>query len=111
MATTIRLNCHRWGDKPDRIFTVKIARDDNVSDLKDKVKAQNNVVFRNTEASDIRLSKLKVPRRPGEVVPFDVEGNTEELDSSVETISNLFEAPSPAHVHVLVLPAEGKLYP
>ena len=57
----LSLNCFLLGDDPDRVFTVKIPKTDNISILKDLIKEKKARHFNHIDASDLDLWKVSFP--------------------------------------------------
>ena len=55
---SLSLNCLVLGDEPEKMFTVKIPEAENVSILKDLIKAKNSSSFGNVDAKNIVLWKV-----------------------------------------------------
>ncbi|KAF8157793.1 hypothetical protein B0H34DRAFT_844095 [Crassisporium funariophilum] len=60
-AQLFSLNCFILGDNPDRMFTVKIPKTENVSILKDLIKEKNPSSLRNIDAKSIDLWQISFP--------------------------------------------------
>ena len=57
----LSLNCFVLGDDPDRTFTVKIPKVENVSILKDLIKEKKARHFDHIDASDLDLWQVSFP--------------------------------------------------
>ena len=57
----LSLNCFLIGDDPDRMFTVKIPKTDNVSILKSSIKKEKASRLKDIDASDLDLWKAEFP--------------------------------------------------
>ena len=92
----LSLNCFLLGDEPDRMFTVKIPKTENVSILKDLIKEKKAPHLDHIAASDLDLWQVSLPRdvltpaKYGENLKDDVKalGLGQSLDS-METLSNI----------------------
>ena len=58
---SLSLNCFVLGDNPDRFFTVKIEKTENVSILKDLIKEKKSHHFNHIAASDLDLWLVSFP--------------------------------------------------
>ena len=58
---SLSLNCLVVGDDPDRMFTVKIPKTENVSILKDLIKEKKAHHFEHVDASDLDLWQVSFP--------------------------------------------------
>src|SRR6266567_4298754 len=58
---SLSLNCLIVGDDPDRMFTVEIQKNKNVSILKDLIKEKKARHFEHVDASDLDLWQLSFP--------------------------------------------------
>jgi hypothetical protein len=58
---SLSLNCLVVGDTPDRIFTVKIPKVENVSIFKDLIKEKKARHFEHVDASDLELWQVSFP--------------------------------------------------
>ena len=58
---SLSLNCFVLGDDPDRMFTVKIPKTDNVSILKSSIKKEKASRLKDIDASDLDLWKAEFP--------------------------------------------------
>ena len=61
LSQLFSLNCFVVGDDPDRMFTVKIPKTENVSILKDLIKEKKAPHLNHVAASDLDLWKVDVP--------------------------------------------------
>ncbi len=59
--TDFLLNCFVLGNDEERMFPVKIPRNDNVSILKDKIKKKKARLLSHVDASDLKLWKVCLP--------------------------------------------------
>jgi len=57
----LSLNCFVLGDDPDRTFTVKIPKAENISILKDLIKEKKAPHFDHIAASDLDLWRVSFP--------------------------------------------------
>jgi hypothetical protein len=61
VAGLLSLNCFIHGDDPDRMFTVKVPKTDNVSILKSLIKNEKASRLKDIDASDLDLWKVDFP--------------------------------------------------
>ncbi|TFK16458.1 hypothetical protein FA15DRAFT_676673 [Coprinopsis marcescibilis] len=91
-ASVFNLNCVVSGDGADKIFTVKIASNDNVSILKASIREQNLDRFANTAVSAIQLFKVSLPvdaNLDGKLAALEIE-QQEKLSPPITKISEFF---------------------
>ena len=104
---SITLFCLIKGNISEKAFSVKISRDEPISELKDAIKAKNSQTFSNVDAKDIKL--WKVPISDDHVDPLSnlsLEDSDELL--AIKKISKYFpDSPPEEHIHVLVSPPEA----
>ncbi|TFK20039.1 hypothetical protein FA15DRAFT_697153 [Coprinopsis marcescibilis] len=100
----IALNCLVSGDDADKIFTVQIASNNDVSILKHQIKHVNPNRFANTDVPPIRLFKVSLAIANAEQArdPRNIEGAEELLP--IAKISQVFQCPLERHIHIVVLP-------
>ncbi len=60
-STDFLLNCFVLGDDEERVFPVKIPRNDNVGILKDEIKKKKARLLRDIDASDLELWEVSFP--------------------------------------------------
>src|SRR6185369_3360695 len=58
---SITLFCLVKGNTSTNAFSVKINRDEPISELKEAIKAKNTQAFANVDAKDLRLWKVEIP--------------------------------------------------
>jgi len=104
---SITLFCLIKGNTSEKAFSVKISRDEPISELKGAIKAKNPQTFANVDTKDIKLWKVTIPGdQDDQLRNLSLEGN-EEL-SAIKKISKYFPDPPPEeHIHVLVSPPEA----
>ena len=61
MSLSLALNCFLLGDDPDRIFTVEIPKNENVSILKDLIREKNPSSLGNVDVKNIDLWQVSFP--------------------------------------------------
>ena len=62
--STFALNCLLLNDAPTKVFTVKIPKSENVSVLKEMIKAKNPRHLAQVDVKDLNLWKVRLP--PGQ---------------------------------------------
>ncbi|TFK19284.1 hypothetical protein FA15DRAFT_697628 [Coprinopsis marcescibilis] len=103
MMSTIALRCLVSGDGKEKVFTVKIASNDDVSILKDMIK-EKVPLYAGIAAKDMQLFKVSLPVANAEQArdPGKIRG-AEKLSSPIDEISDVFWYPQKGHIHVVVL--------
>jgi hypothetical protein len=99
-TTDFLLNCFVLGDDENKVFTVKIPRNDNVGILKDLIKEKNPHALNRVDAKDLDLWKVCLPiddpasKRPQTEPPLRIN----------KRLSSLWDAddPSDEDLHILV---------
>lgn len=61
MSDNITLTCLVHGDPTDRIFEVKIDKNESIYSLKEKIKNKKSNLLSKTDANDITLWKVNIP--------------------------------------------------
>ena len=54
----LRLNCWVYGDRPQGVFPVKIAKDANIGDLRDLIKEKKPHAFQHVDADALDIWKV-----------------------------------------------------
>ena len=116
----LSLNCWVFGDEVpvNRIFPVEIADTENVSILKDAIKAQKPVAFQHVPADALDLWQVRVhcvdaPRSTPELWQVDVPADDDAIRNinldgvrpllPLKLLSGLFEqAPADEHLHIVI---------
>jgi len=105
MATDLLLNCFVLGDDEERVFPVKIPRNDIVGILKDEIKKKIAPQLDHVAAKDLDLWKVFLPiddpasKRPQTGPPLRVNKRLSSLwdgDPSVDDLHILVKAPGTA---------------
>jgi hypothetical protein len=99
---SITLFCLVKGNTTANAFSVKISRDEPVSELKKVIKAENVQTFANVDAKDIKLWKVEIPGDHDDPLSnLSLRDNDELL--AIRKISKYFpDLPLEEHIHVLV---------
>lgn len=99
----LTLNCLRRGDDLNRIFSVKIAPTEKVTDLKEAIKERKKNAFKHVDADALDLWKIAIPFDNG------LMENVEKLDFTQGTLlpmtklSTLFlDVPVEEQLHVVI---------
>jgi len=95
---SITLFCLVKGNTTANAFSVKISRDEPISELKEAIKEKNTQTFANVDAKDIKLWKVEIPD--------DLLSNLtqDELLATRDIGDYWTEKPPKRHIHVLVEP-------
>ena len=105
----LSINCCLLGNDSSKLFTVKIPRTENVSILKDLIKANQSPRLNHVVASELTVWKVSLPVDTIWPGLDDIE-RCQELHPA-EQISLIFgEAPVGGHVHILVQVPTGVLH-
>jgi Crinkler effector protein N-terminal domain len=102
------LNCFLYGDAPDRTFTVKIPKTENISILKDRIKEKNPSSLGNVDAKNIDLWQVSFPI---DDLPSKNPTTGPKLRSE-KLLSDVFPSELDInHAHVVaVAPGQGEYY-
>ena len=93
------LNCFVLGDDDERVFPVKIQRNDNVGILKDKIKKKKSHLLSDIDASDLDLWKVCSPIDD----PTSKRPQAERPLRDNKRLSSLWDGdPSDDDLHILV---------
>jgi hypothetical protein len=100
----LSVNCLSFKDKPTKAFTVKVSKTDNISFLKELIKAKKARHLAHLDASDLILYKVSLPT-------LDVDSNTGSKATPavtrihlqpLEEIQDVFpETLQKSHVHII----------
>ena len=99
------LNCFVVGDDPERVFTVKIPKTDNVSALKDLIKEKKTRILNHVDASDLDLwaAELKVDALTKDLMDKTVEKGKKL--SPTQKFSAIFDnVPNGDCLHIIAKP-------
>ena len=97
----LSLNCFLLGDDFDRMFTVEISKNKNVSILKELIKEKNLSSLGNVDVKNIDLGKVSIP------IDDDVGKRLEKIDNLKLlkphlSLSHVFPHVEENHLHVVV---------
>ena len=111
LSQLFSLNCFVVGDDPDRIFTVKVPRADNVSILKDLIKEKKAHYLNHIAASDLDLWKVDIDDLPTKNFLTDGPKLGSKLGSG-ELLLDVFPSePDFRRIHVTVyVPVRSECY-
>ncbi|KAF4568189.1 hypothetical protein EYR40_010410 [Pleurotus pulmonarius] len=105
----ITINCLLAGRGPSQIFSVHIASNTNISDLKNKIKEALPITLLAIDPKLFKVSLTPEELNPT-LDPHDIEG-AEELSSPLDEVPNVFNDLPRGRVHVIVLPPSSSLPP
>jgi len=101
---SITLLCLVKGNVLANAFSVKISRDESISELKKVIKAENVQTFANVDAKDIKLWNVTIPDDRDDLLSNISLQDKDEL-LATKKISKYFpDSPPEEHIHVLVEP-------
>jgi hypothetical protein len=104
---SITLFCLVKGNTSENAFSVKISRDEPISELKKVIKAENAQTFANIDAKDLKLWKVPISDdHDDQLRNLSLEDSDELL--AIRKISKYFpDSPPEECIHVLVSPPES----
>ena len=103
---SITLFCLVKGNTTANAFSVKINRDEPISELKKAIKAEKHKTFHDVEADELRLWKKEIPDDQDDLLSNLTLNDGDEL-LATKKISKYFpDSPPEEHIHVLVSPPE-----
>ena len=99
--SNFNINCWIEGDDYNRIFSIKISRDENVDALKVAIKARNQIALKDVDAVALILHHVSIPPSPelAEHVAASDKLKLNALDTLSEVFANGLLA---KHVNVVV---------
>ncbi|KAF0383804.1 crinkler family protein [Gigaspora margarita] len=103
---SITLFCLVKGNKSANTFSVKISRDEPISELKEAIKTKKPQTFANVDANDIKLWKVPISDdHDDQLQNLSLEDSDELL--AINDIGDYWPTlPPKKHIHVLVSPPE-----
>ena len=106
---SLSLNCLVGGDYPDRIFTVEIPKNKNISILKKLIKEEKGHHFERVDASDLYLWQVSIPI---DDLPSKNPPNIGPKLRSEKLLSNVFPSELDINrIHVVAcVPGQGEYY-
>src|ERR1044072_3045852 len=104
---SITLFCLVKGNTSENAFSVKISRDEPISELKEVIKAKKQNDFAGVDADKLRLWKKEIPDDQDDLLINLTLNDGDEL-LATKKISKYFpDSPPEEHIHVLVSPPEA----
>ena len=98
----ITLFCLIKGNTFEKAFSVKLSRDEPISELKDAIKAKNPQTFANVDTKDIKLWKVSIPGDQDDQLRNLILQDSDEL-LAIRKISKYFsDSPLEEHIHIIV---------
>ncbi|CAG8843058.1 14438_t:CDS:1, partial [Gigaspora margarita] len=104
---TITLFCLVKGNTTVNAFSVKISRDESISELKKAIKAEKAPEFDNFPANRLKLWKKEIPDDQDDLLSNLSLNDGDELLATREIGDYWTEKPPKRHIHVLVSPPES----
>ena len=99
---SITLFCLVKGNTSEKAFSVKISRDEPISELKKVIKAENAQTFANVDAKDLKLWKVTIPGDQDDQLRNLILQDSDEL-SAINDIGDYWTtSPPKKHIHVIV---------
>ncbi|KAH8990254.1 hypothetical protein EDB92DRAFT_778999 [Lactarius akahatsu] len=102
----LQLNCLVRGGDRRNVFSVEIPSTENVSTLREAIKDENNITFRDVDAYTLTLWRVSIPNDSNfELKLSELDLVDEEQLFPLQVLSNVFtDPPLPEHVHIVVKP-------
>ncbi|KAF9179047.1 hypothetical protein BGZ51_007276 [Haplosporangium sp. Z 767] len=100
----LELFCLVDGKPTSRVFSVKVASDDVVGDLKDRIKAVNAVKFKDVDANDLTLWQVSIPVPEDGELPIVLDAlNEKKKLKPTDDLSDVFVEKQPKKtIHIIV---------
>src|SRR4051812_45711002 len=99
---SITLLCLVKGNTSENAFSVKISRDEPISELKDAIKAKKQNDFAGIDADRLKLWKVTIPDDQDDLLSNLTLNERDEL-LATKKISKYFpDSPPEEHIHVIV---------
>ena len=99
---SITLFCLVKGNTSEKAFSVKISRDEPISELKKAIKAEKAPEFNNFPADKLKLWNVKIPNNRNDLLSNLTLNDGDEL-LATKKISKYFpDSPPEEHIHVIV---------
>ncbi|CAG8573945.1 11231_t:CDS:2 [Dentiscutata heterogama] len=103
---SITLFCLVKGNKSANAFSVKISRNEPISELKEAIKTKKPQTFANVDANNIKLWKVPISNDHDQLRNLSLEDSDELL--AINDIGDYWPtSPPKKHIHVLVSPPES----
>ena len=106
---TITLLCLVKGNTTTNAFSVKISRDEPISELKKAIKAEKQNDFAGVDADKLKLWKKEIPDDRIDLLSNLTLNDEDELLATREIGDYWTEKPPKRHIHVLVEPPEASV--
>jgi Crinkler effector protein N-terminal domain len=103
----ITLLCLVKGNTTANAFSVKISRDEPISELKDAIKAKKHKTFHGVEADELKLWKKEIPDDQDDLLSNLTLNDGDELLATREIGDYWTEKPPKRNIHVIVKPPES----
>jgi hypothetical protein len=104
---SITLLCLVKGNTLANAFSVKISREEPISELKKAIKAEKQNDFAGVDADKLRLWKKEIPDDQDDLLSNLTLNDGDELLATREIGDYWTEKPPKRHIHVLVSPSEA----
>jgi hypothetical protein len=99
---SITLFCLVKGNTSENAFSVKISRDEPISELKKVIKAENAQTFANIDAKDLKLWKVRIPGAQDDQLRNLILQDSDEL-LAINDIGDYWPtSPPKKHIHIIV---------
>jgi len=104
---SITLLCLVKGNTTANAFSIKISRDEPISELKKAIKAEKHKTFHGIEADELKLWKKEIPDDQDDLLSNLTLNDGDSL-LATKKISKYFpDSPPEEHIHVIVSPPES----
>src|ERR1044072_2695675 len=104
---SITLFCLVKGNTSENAFSVKISRDEPISELKEVIKAKKQNDFAGVDADKLRLWKKEIPDEQDDLLINLTLNDGDELLATKEIGDYWTEKPPKRNIHVIVEPPES----
>ncbi|RIA87993.1 hypothetical protein C1645_853321 [Glomus cerebriforme] len=99
---SITLFCLVKGNTSEKAFSVKINKDEPISELKKAIKAEKHKSFHGVEADELKLWKVNIPGDQDDQLRNLILQDSDEL-LAINDIGDYWPTPPPKkHIHVIV---------
>src|SRR5437763_1718037 len=103
---SITLFCLVKGNTTANAFSVKISRDESISELKDAIKAKKQNDFAGVDADRLKLWKVTIPDDQDDLLSKLTLNDGDELLATREIGDYWTEKPPKRNIHVIISPPE-----
>ena len=104
---SITLFCLVKGNTTANAFSVKISRDESISELKDAIKAKKQNDFAGVDADRLKLWKVTIPDDQDDLLSKLTLNDGDELLATREIGDYWTEKPPKRNIHVIISPPEA----